>query len=170
VIFPLIIFIFLCLELLLISYIDLKKRKISNYWAILNIGLYALCLFIYPDSYKLSLATFFYPLAWILVGFFLFAVKIMGGGDSKYLFSFFLMIPEVFHEVFLLKLIYSTVVVGLFLLTFNTIAKFDTLKLAITTRNSTYFKQIYGTKFSFAPVIALSWIIFGWEIRSLLKF
>jgi len=170
VVFPLLIFLFLCLELIIISYIDVKKRKISNYWSLINILLFLVCLFVYPDSYRLSLATFFYPLAWLFVGFFLFAFKIMGGGDSKYLFSFFLLVPEAFHEFFLLKLIYSTVVVGLILLIFNTLKNFDTLKQSIAMKDVSYFKQIYGTRFSFAPVIALSWMIFGWEIKSLLKF
>lgn len=168
--FPLTLFIFLSIELLIISYIDLKQRKISNYWSILNLVAFIICLFVYPDSYDLSLNTLFYPFAWLFVGFFLFALKVMGGGDSKFLFSFFLMIPEAYHDPFLMKLIYSTVVVGLFLLSFNTIRKFDILSVAIMTKDVSQFKKIYGTKFSFAPVIALSWMIFGWEIRSILKF
>ncbi len=169
-IFPLTLFIFLSIELLIISYIDLKERKISNYWSILNLLAFLICLFVYPNIYEFSLNTFFYPFAWLFVGFFLFALKVMGGGDSKFLFSFFLMIPENFHEPFLMKLIYSTVVVGLFLLIFNTIRKFDILSVAVMTKDTSQIKRVYGTKFSFAPVIALSWMIFGWEIRSILKF
>ncbi len=168
--FPLTLFIFLSLELLIISYIDIKQRKISNYWTLLNLVIFILCLFVYPHNYDFSLNTFFYPFAWLFVGFFLFALKIMGGGDSKFLFSFFLMIPESFHEPFLMKLIYSTVIVGFSLLVFNTIRKFDILSVALMTRDASQFKRVYGTKFSFAPVIALSWMIFGWEIRSILKF
>ncbi|MBC96177.1 MAG: hypothetical protein CME63_00360 [Halobacteriovoraceae bacterium] len=168
--FPYVLYIFLLIELLVISYLDIKYKKIANLWSLLNIVIFILCLFIYSDIYEFSLETFFYPLAWLMVGFFLFAVKIMGGGDSKFLFSFFLLIPENYHEPFFMELIYSTVVVGLFLLIFNTLRKFDTLKVALVTRDISQVKSIYGTKFSFAPVIALSWMIFGWEIRSILKF
>ena len=168
--FPLVLYIFLFIQLSIISYLDLKYKKISNYWSLLNIVIYGACLVAYPNVYEFSLDTFFYPLAWLFVGFFLFAIKIMGGGDSKYLFSFFLVIPESFHEPFLMKLIYSTVIVGLFLLIFNTLRKFDTLKVAFATKDLRQVKTIYGTKFSFAPVIALSWMIFGWEVRSILKF
>ncbi len=168
--FPIILYIFLLCQLIVISYLDLKYKKILNLWSLLNIVIFIGCLFIYPTEYKFSLITFFYPLAWLFVGFFLFAIKIMGGGDSKYLFSLFLLIPESFHEPYLMKLIYSTVVVGLFLLIFNTLRKFDTLKIALLTRDIKQVKTIYGTRFSFAPVIALSWMIFGWEIRSVLKY
>jgi prepilin peptidase CpaA len=168
--FPLALFIFLTIELILISYIDIKYKKIYNAWSILNIVSFILCLLIYPSLFEFSLNTFFYPLAWLFVGFILFALKVMGGGDSKFLFSFFLMLPEAFHEPFLMKLIYSTVIVGLCLLIFNTFKKFDNLKVAFLTRDISGIKKIYGTKFSFAPVIALSWMIFGWEIRSILKF
>ena len=168
--FPLGYFIFLSIELLIISYLDIKYKKISNYWTILNLVSFCICLVVYPSIYKFSLETFFYPFAWLFVGFFLFALKIMGGGDSKFLFSFFLLVPESYHEPFLMKLIYATVIVGLSLLIFNTVRKFDTLKLAFITRDISQIKRVYGTKFTFAPVIALSWMIFGWEIRSILKF
>lgn len=167
--FPITLFIFLSIELLIISYLDLKYKKIANYWSLLNIVSFICCLFIFPTIYEFSLDTFFYPLAWLFVGFFLFALKVMGGGDSKFLFSFFLLIPEMYHEPFLMKLIYSTVLVGLFLLIFNTIRKFDTLKVALATRDLSQVKSVYGTKFSFAPVIALSWMIFGWEIQAFIK-
>ena len=164
--FPLGYFIFLSIELLIISYLDIKYKKISNSEFFSS----TLTPVVYPTIYKFSLETFFYPFAWLFVGFFLFALKIMGGGDSKFLFSFFLLVPESYHEPFLMKLIYATVIVGLSLLIFNTFRKFDTLKLAFMTRDISQIKRVYGTKFTFAPVIALSWMIFGWEIRSILKF
>jgi prepilin peptidase CpaA len=90
----------------------------------------------------------------------------MGGGDSKFLFSFFLLVPEAFHESFFLKLIYSTIAIGLYLLIYNTIKNFDKLSLSLKIMDMKGVKGVYGTKFAYAPVIAISWIAFGWEIRS----
>lgn len=124
------------------------------------------CLFVYPSLYKFNFVTFFYPTVFLGVGFFLFALKIMGGGDSKFLFSFFLLVPEVLHESFFLKLIYLTIAIGLYLLIYNTIKNFDKLSLSLKIMDMKGVKGVYGTKFAYAPVIAISWIAFGWEIRS----
>jgi prepilin peptidase CpaA len=168
--FSLALFIFLALELLFVSYIDIRYRKISNYWSLLNIVLFFLCLFVYPQLYKFNFVTFFYPTVFLGVGFALFTLKIMGGGDSKFLFSFFLLVPEVYHEVFFLKLIYSTIAIGLYLLIYNSIKNFDKLCMSIKLKDIKGIKSLYGTKFAYAPVIAISWVTFGWEIRKFLKF
>ena len=168
--FPIVLFIVLMIELLIVSYLDIKFRKIANIWSLFNLVLYTLCLFLFPDLFSFSFQTFFYPLVFLGVGFILFALKIMGGGDSKFLFTFFLLIPEPNHEQFFLKLIYLTIAVGLSLLAYNTIKNFDKLKVAIIRKDSKAFRSVYGTKFAYAPLIALSWIIFGWEIRNILKF
>lgn len=168
--FPIILFITLFLELAFVSYLDLKYRKIVNLWSLFNLSLFGVCLFVYPNLFSFSFQTFFYPLVFLGVGFFLFALKIMGGGDSKFLFTFFLLVPEPFHEHFFLKLIYSTIAIGLYLLIYNTFKNFDKLANATIRKNFKDFKSVYGTKFAYAPIIAISWIAFGWEIRNILKF
>ena len=105
-----------------------------------------------------------WPLGFLFVGFLLFTLKIMGGGDSKFLFSFFLIVPEKLQDAYFLNLIYATIVVGLLMLIFNTVKNFDKLKLAYVYKNIRYVKDVYGTKFAYAPIIALSWILLGWEI------
>jgi prepilin peptidase CpaA len=149
-----------------VSYIDIRYRKISNYWSLLNIVLYLSLLFVFPSLYRFNFVTFFYPAVFLGVGFFLFILKIMGGGDSKYLFSFFLLVPEFYHELFFMKLVYSTIAIGLYLLIYNTIRNFDKLTNAIRIMDVNGIKGVYGTKFAYAPVIAISWIAFGWEIRN----
>lgn len=168
--FPAALYIFAIIELIFVSYLDFKYKKISNYWSLVNLIGFFILLFLYPDLFSFSLHTFFYPLVFLGVGFFLFVVKVMGGGDSKFLFSFFLAIPESYHEAFFLKLIYSTVVVGLTLFIFNTFKNFDKIKVVIATKDIKHLKDVYGTKFAYAPVIALSWILFGWEIRKIFSF
>ena len=88
----------------------------------------------------------------------------MGPGDSKYLFSFFLLVPETYHELFFMKLVYSTIAIGLYLLIYNTVKNFDKLLEAVRIGNIEKVKSVYGTKFAYAPVIAISWIAFTWDI------
>lgn len=168
--FPVILFIVLMLELLIVSYLDLKYKKIANIWSLFNLVIYGVCLLIFPTLFSFSFQTFFYPLVFLGVGLLLFALKIMGAGDSKFLFTFFLLVPEPYHEQFFLKLIYSTIVIGLYLLFYNTFKNFDKIKNALIRMDIRAFKNVYGTKFSYAPIIALSWIIFAWEIRKILRF
>ncbi len=168
--FPVILFIVLIFELIAVSYLDLKYRKIVNLWSLFNFVLYLFCLFLYPGLFSFSFQTFFYPLVFLGVGFILYALKVMGGGDSKFLFTFFLLVPETYHEQFFLKLIYSTIVIGLGLLLYNTFKNFDKLKSALTRMDLKAVKGLYGTKFAYAPIIAISWVVFGWEIRKILKF
>lgn len=125
---------------------------------------------VFPAFYKFNFVTFFYPTVFLGVGFGLFLLKIMGGGDSKYLFSFFLLVPEYYHETFFMKLIYSTIAIGLYLLIYNTIRNFDKLSVSVRIMDINGIKGVYGTKFAYAPVIAISWIAFGWEIRNQITF
>jgi prepilin peptidase CpaA len=69
-----------------------------------------------------------------------------------------------------MKLVYSTIAIGLYLLTYNTFKNFDKLSSSLKTMDVKGIKGVYGTKFAYAPVIAISWIAFGWEIRNKLIF
>jgi prepilin peptidase CpaA len=63
---PLVVYIFVTIQLIVVSYVDLKIKKISNMWSLLNIGLYFLLLFIFPNEYYFSLNTFIFPTIFIL--------------------------------------------------------------------------------------------------------
>ena len=167
---PLTLYIFILIELVIVGYLDFKYKKIKNFWSLINIGIYLASLLAFGDYYFFNFKTFIWPFGFLFVGFLLFVLKIMGGGDSKFLFSFFLIIPEKFHEVFFMNLIYATIVVGLLMLIFNTVKNFDKLKLAYIYRSLQYVKDVYGSKFAYAPIIALSWILFGWDIRQSFTF
>lgn len=160
---PVAVYIFLLIQLLVVSYVDIRKKIIANYWSVVNLVFFVIALFLFRDTYVIAWKTFLYPFAFLFVGFALYALKIMGAGDSKYLFSFFFLIPNGYQEDFFVLLAYSTVIVGLFLLIMNTIKNFDIIYEAIRWKNLRYIKQAYGTKFSYAPVIALAWIWFGIE-------
>lgn len=162
------VYIFLLIELLAISYIDFVWKKIPNSWAILNIFCFVFFLFFYPQSYSFTVTTFIYSFAFLVVGFILYLLKIMGPGDTKFLFSFYLLVPATMHEKLLICLIQSTLIVGTFFLIKNLIKNFDKLVGAIRTGQRSNIRKFLGGKFAFAPVILISWIWFGLENRKFL--
>ena len=159
---PGLVFYFLLIELLGVSYIDFFFGKIHNIWPILNILLYALLIFIFPDYYVFNLKTFVFPLAFIFVWYILYLMNIMGAGDSKYLFSFFLLVPTPKQEEVFICLAYTTIFVGVFLLASTIVLNFKKILYALRLRDIGSIKKIFGSKFTYAPVILISWIWFGW--------
>ncbi|ATH06542.1 hypothetical protein BIY24_00865 [Halobacteriovorax marinus] len=163
---PISVYLFLVVQLFFVASHDVTHKKISNFWPLINISFYLLSVFFFPDHYNFGWSTFVFPIAFFIVGIFLFTLKIMGAGDSKYLLSFYLLIPVSLHETAFIFLAYSTVVVGLSLLLTNIIKRSDIIKLAIKTKNLRLIKTIFGQRFSYAPVILVSWLWFGWTIRA----
>ena len=98
----------------------------------------------------------------------LFLVKIMGGGDSKYLFSIYLLIPIALQDSAFLNLVYSTLFLGGIIFITNIIRNFDKIIDAIKSKDMGSLRIIIGRKFSFSPIILISWIFFGWENYKLL--
>jgi prepilin peptidase CpaA len=162
---PIGVYVFLFLQLAVVAYVDYLKKRISNYWSILNLAVYPILLFICPDSYEFSFSTFFIPLIFFGVGYVGFLLKLVGAGDTKFLFALFLLVPLPLHEQMFICLAWATVIVGFSLFLVNTIKNFDKIILAWGTKDVRIIKGIYGKKFSFAPVIFLSWMWFGWQIE-----
>ncbi|AYF43211.1 MULTISPECIES: prepilin peptidase [Halobacteriovorax] len=167
---PVSVFIFLLVQLIYISYIDIQSRKIANAWSIGNIFLFIVLLFFFPNSYNLSVQTFLFPLGIFCAGFLLFILKIMGGGDSKYLASLFLIIPVEIQEQAFISLAVVTVIVGLSVFITNILKNWDFIVKAFKEGNLFQIKRIFGKKFAFAPVILVSWIFLGWKIKELIYF
>jgi len=94
----------------------------------------------------------------------------MGGGDSKYLASFYLLVPHSFQETVYLYLLYTTVIVGSSLLLFNAIKNFDNIVVLIRIGDVRGIKKIFGKKFTYAPVIFIAWMWFGWQNRLVLGY
>ena len=100
-----------------------------------------------------------------VAGFILFIFKIMGGGDSKYLSSFYLLIPYHLHEEAFSALLVATLFIGGSVFMKNILENLDRLIVAFRTSNLSLIKGVFGKKFTFAPVIFVSWLWFGWTIR-----
>ena len=157
---PFSISIFLFIELLVVTYFDIKIRKIFNLWTLLNLLIYPLALYLFPDLYFFNWETFIIPLSWIGVGFILFKLRIMGAGDTKYLFGFFLLIPKVYQDEILLNLIYSTIVFGGSLFIYNLYNNIDAVVVGLKLKDFSVFRKYFGKKFAYAPVILISYIWF----------
>ena len=162
---PLPIYLFILIELIFVSYGDIKTSKIPNMWSIMNIFVYPILLFIVPSAYFFEIGTFIYSFAFLFIGFILFLLKIMGAGDVKYLFSFFLLIPKSLQSETFSALLYSTVLIGLFVFITNFIKYSETIINSLKIKDFRTVKECFGTKFSYAPVILIAWLWIGWNLK-----
>lgn len=167
---PMIVFIFISMQLLVVAYVDFKTSKISNIWILINFIFFCVLTFLFPKIYVWNINALIFPLVFLLVGFTLFVMNIMGGGDSKYLASFYLLIPLGFQETVFLYLLYTTVIVGSSLLLFNALKNFDNIVLLVKVGDINGIKKIFGKKFTYAPVIFIAWMWFGWQNRLILGY
>ena len=151
--------IFLLIQLLAVAWIDFKYRKIANAWSVLNVAIFIISFFFINNS-GFEFGHFYYPVIFFLVGFAFYTLRIMGGGDSKYLVSIYLLIPRYFHEGFLYVLLYVVVFIGVTQFIYNTYSGRKLLVDFWKYKDVVYLKNCYGKKFPFAPLILLSWIIF----------
>ncbi len=148
-------------QLILVAWFDLKKKTISNYWPVLN-ALTAIAVYlIFPQIFEFSWAIFLFPVGYIVIGFLLFLMGIMGAGDSKYLASLFLVLPVQYHLPFFEKLLIATILIGGILLTFKIVMNFSKLKAYMWAQYWKGLKETIRSKFSYAPVILLAWIFLG---------
>lgn len=158
---PLPIYLFILIEVIFVTYLDIKYRKIKNIWSLLNM-IVALSLFsLFPEMYLLTVASFQYSLVFIIVGFLLFQLKIMGGGDSKYLASFFLIIPSAIQDQVFFYLLISTIIIGALFFIKNIVTHWSTIVDSFRTHNLAGVKSCFGTKFAYAPVILIAWLFTG---------
>jgi prepilin peptidase CpaA len=159
-----IIFALILCELLIVAWIDYQTEKISNKWVVLNavasVILHASIRNLYPLSWEVLL----FPVGFIVIGFFLYLLNIMGAGDSKFLASLFLIVPLEFHLLFFSKLIISTIVVGSVLLIIRFVKHGPQLKAYFLSHYWQGIKTTLKSRFSYAPVIFLAWIILGINI------
>lgn len=167
---PLPVYLFILIELLFVSWGDIKTNKIPNMWSLLNIIAFAMLLFISPGLYVLKIETFIFSITFLIIGFFLFLLKIMGGGDSKFLFTFFLLVPLVHQELTFHYLLLSTLIIGSFVFLTNIARNFEKITVNLKNKNYQEVKSCFGTKFSYAPVILITWIWVGWSLKDKLVY
>lgn len=161
-----ILFGIISIQLLLITWIDLQKQKIFNIWPLVNIGIFLCLPFVLPEQYHWDWRVFIFPVGFIVFGFILFLMDIMGAGDSKFLASLFLLIPEKHHFLYAEQLLLTTILVGSFLL-LRTIAKnWQKVHAFFLSRHWKGLFSLVRSRFSYAPVILLAWILYGARLWS----
>ena len=155
------------MELTVVSWGDVRTQKIPNFWSLFNLVVFIVLLFILPKIYVFRGDTFLYSVVFLLVGFLLFLMRIMGGGDSKFLCTFFLLIPAALQPIALVNLLVSTVLIGGFMFLTNMVKHHEKIVAALKVKNMQAVRECFGTKFSFAPVVLLAWLWLGWEQKLL---
>jgi prepilin peptidase CpaA len=104
---------------------------------------------------------FIYPIGFIVLGFVLFVFHVMGAGDSKYLASLFLVTPTPFHPLLMEKLLTVTIFVGTILIILKFVKSAEKIRVYLMTFHLAGLKSEISSRFSFAPVILVSWILYG---------
>jgi prepilin peptidase CpaA len=159
-----VLYFFLISELLWVAWIDIQTKKISNIWSGLHVLLAFILYFLPITTYSFRWEVLIFPIGILVLGFLLYLVNVMGAGDSKYLASLFLIIPLDAQSIFLKKLIISTMMTGGLLLIFQILKKWPVLRAYLWSRYWKGLKETVRSRFSFAPVIGVAWILFGWEL------
>ncbi len=159
-----VVFVLILCELLTVAWIDFKTEKISNKWILVNtiaaVLLHAFARTLYPLSWEVLI----FPVGFIVVGFFLYLLNVMGAGDSKFLASLFLIIPLEFHMPFFEKLIICSIAVGAILFIYRIYKNGSELKSYFMAHYWEGIRKTLKSRFSYAPVIFLAWIILGFNI------
>jgi prepilin peptidase CpaA len=155
------VYLLLLFEISVVAWTDFKREIIPNSWVIGNAGCAFLMLLFYPQYFPASWEMMLFPGGFVLIGFILFWLGIMGAGDSKYLASLFLLTPLEQQFIFFEKLIVSTLLVGSMLLALRLIKERGTIKAYLVSFHWKGIKQILRSRFSYAPVILIAWILLG---------
>lgn len=155
------IFFIILAELLIVAWVDIKIKKIFNYWFFINSALSIGLHYFLPEYYPMSWEILIVPIGWIVFGFLLFLLGIMGAGDSKYLASLFLVVPLERHFSFLEHILIATFWVAGFILLINIIRNFRDFKAYTISAYWIGIKNKLKSSFSYAPVILLAWLLEG---------
>lgn len=153
----------LAAELLMVAIIDIKTQKISNFWPLFNLLLFLIFLVAWPSQYFWDPAILIFPVGFVLIGFILFLMNIMGAGDSKFLASLFLLIPVEYHFEYAEKLLLMTMVVGAVLLLRTFFHNRLEMKAFFLSHHWMGILSLIRSRFSYAPVIFLAWILLGMQ-------
>ena len=155
------LYLLILIQLFWVSLIDIKHKKISNQWIYFNLALTAILWIAFPDNYAVTGQKLLYSLTFFAVGFVLYLIKIIGAGDSKYLASLYLVIPINWCELALYSLFLSTLIIGGFVFFTTVVKKYDQLWPSFMARDYAQVAKLLNNRFSYAPVILVSWVLLG---------
>jgi Flp pilus assembly protein protease CpaA len=153
-------FVLMTVELILVAYLDLKIKKISNLWSVLNL---VIAVILWPLGVlgAWDIEVLIFPVAFVVIGFFLFQWKIMGAGDSKFLATLFLCLPLSYHLIYFERLLTATMMVGFILLMTRIFHDPQRFKSYFLSRHWSGIRDMIRSRFSYAPVMLLAWLLLG---------
>ncbi len=159
------LYIIILVQILLVAIIDLRTRKIWHFWHFFNIALFIAVHSLRPEYYSLDWMHWRYPLGMFVVGFLLFWIKIggtrvMGGGDGKYLTGIFLVTPTAYQPGYFESLLWVSILVASILLLLKLVKNLKVVVQSLWIKQFN-FKQFFGSRFPFAPLMVIAWIWFG---------
>ena len=155
------LYIFILIQLTLVSVGDLRTRKIPNIWSLLNISFFILLLLLFPQNFEFHIESLILSVSFLLIGFTLFIFKVMGGGDAKYLSTTALLIPYSLMWLYLEYLLIATLLFACFFFIRNIFMNRKDISHYLRSFYLKGVKNFFGTKFAYAPVILLAWILLG---------
>lgn len=159
-------YLILC-EMLVVAIIDFRTRRIWHLWHFINIALFIVGLLFFTDRYQMSWSHWRFPLGMLGVGFVLYwvrlgGVRVMGGGDGKYLASIFLVVPSAYQLLYFEALLWTTILVASILLLFNIVKNFKFVVQSFLIKHFNY-GTIFGSRFPYVPLMVLAWLWMGWR-------
>jgi prepilin peptidase CpaA len=155
---PLILYFTILGILLFFSVIDIKTKKIPNKYLPLFLIPFFSYLIFDNQLYLNWPMTLWYPFVVLIGGFVLFLFKIMGAGDAKLLFLLFLCIPNQEKNNFLKILIITTIMISILRISLQIIRKREQFWIDLITFNVKGLFNLVSERYSYAPVIFLSWV------------
>lgn len=158
------IMILVMIQLIIVGWIDFRTKKISNYWIMFNLFLSILFYLLNDQVYDMSWSVLIFPLGFIVAGFILYLLNIMGAGDSKFLASLFLLTPTKYQIILFEKIILSTIFTGGILIIFRLYNHRKEILAFTMNHHWKGIRDIIRSRFSYAPVISVAWILLGREI------
>ncbi len=160
--FPLYLYSYFLVEVLVVAVNDFRTKKIKNIWSIIHV-IAAGLLFLFHDAFVFEFTFFKFPAILFGVGYILYLLKIIGAGDVKYLSTLLLLVPKKFHEEVIVQLLITTFFVGFLIVLLRVALKWKNLVLIIYTQSFFGDQASRKYKFSYAPVILITWLLWGWR-------
>ena len=150
-------------ELIVVALVDLKTRKIKNYWSIFHMILSILLLVLL--QYHSSIKAAYIPIVIFGTGFIGYTLKIVGAGDVKFLSTLLFIVPEVQQLAFLEALGLTVILVGFLILFYKLLINFKTIYINLLTKDWKGVKSSLSSRNPFAPIIMLAWLVWGYQIN-----
>lgn len=151
-----------------VAWSDARHGTVPNAWPLLNLALFPAALLLFPHAYgPLGWGTAAAPLLWLAAGFVLFRLRIMGAGDSKYLASLFLLVPEGLRAALFLRLVLASALGCGALLAARLARRAGPILALDPARAPALLREAVAGRAPFAPVVlaAVAWFLLadaGW--------